>query len=95
MIKSHEREYKVTVLSIPGPPDVEQPCEPSLQAWSPDLSLYDTNVTSPCPDIEGCTLTLSFLHPVVPHALTLWVTYITSGEPSAVFPHAAATAVFV
>uniref|UniRef100_A0A3Q3FZI8 Pappalysin 2 n=1 Tax=Labrus bergylta TaxID=56723 RepID=A0A3Q3FZI8_9LABR len=63
-----------------GPPDVEQPCEPSLQAWSPELSLYDTNVTSPCPDTEGCTLTLSFLHPVVPQALTLWVTYISSSE---------------
>lgn len=61
----------------PGPPDVEQPCDPSLQAWSPELSLYDTNVTSPCPDTEGCTLTLRFLHPMVPHALTLWVTYIS------------------
>uniref|UniRef100_A0A4W6BSM2 Pappalysin 2 n=1 Tax=Lates calcarifer TaxID=8187 RepID=A0A4W6BSM2_LATCA len=61
-----------------GPPDVEQPCDPSLQAWSPELSLYDTNVTSPCPDTEGCTLTLRFLHPIVPHALTLWVTYISS-----------------
>uniref|UniRef100_A0A8C9Z982 Pappalysin 2 n=1 Tax=Sander lucioperca TaxID=283035 RepID=A0A8C9Z982_SANLU len=60
-----------------GPPDVEQPCDPSLQAWSPELSLYDTNVTSPCPDTEGCTLTLRFLHPMVPHALTLWVTYIS------------------
>uniref|UniRef100_A0A665UJ66 Pappalysin 2 n=1 Tax=Echeneis naucrates TaxID=173247 RepID=A0A665UJ66_ECHNA len=61
-----------------GPPDVEQPCDPSLQAWSPELSLYDTNVTSPCPDTEGCTLTLRFLHPIVPHSLTLWVTYISS-----------------
>lgn len=63
-----------------GPPDVEQPCELSLQAWSPELSLYDTNVTSPCPDTEGCTLTLRFLHPVVPRTLTLWVTYISSSE---------------
>uniref|UniRef100_A0A3Q0QS71 Pappalysin 2 n=1 Tax=Amphilophus citrinellus TaxID=61819 RepID=A0A3Q0QS71_AMPCI len=63
-----------------GPPDVEQPCDPSLQAWSPELSLYDTNVTSPCPDTEGCTLTLRFLHPVVPHALTLWVTYVSSSK---------------
>lgn len=67
-----------------GPPDVEQPCEPSLQAWSPELSLYDTNVTSPCPETEGCTLTLTFLHPVVPHALTLWVTYISSSEYSSI-----------
>ncbi|AWP04620.1 putative pappalysin-2 [Scophthalmus maximus] len=65
-----------------GPPDVEQPCDPSLQAWSPELSLYDTNVTSPCPDTEGCTLMLRFLHPVVPHALTLWVTYISSNNPA-------------
>ncbi|XP_034038636.1 pappalysin-2 [Thalassophryne amazonica] len=65
-----------------GPPDVEQPCEPSLQAWSPELSLYDTNVTSPCPDTEGCTLTLRFLYPIVPRALTLWVTYISIKNPS-------------
>uniref|UniRef100_A0A3Q3M245 Pappalysin 2 n=1 Tax=Mastacembelus armatus TaxID=205130 RepID=A0A3Q3M245_9TELE len=69
-----------------GPPDVEQPCEPSLQAWSPELSLYDTNVTSPCPDTEGCTLTLRFLHTIVPHALTLWVTYISSSNISTLFP---------
>ncbi|CAJ1071461.1 pappalysin-2 [Xyrichtys novacula] len=69
-------------MSYTGPPDVEQPCEPSLQAWSPELSLYDTNVTSPCPDTEGCTLTLRFLHPIVPHALTLWVTYISSKNPA-------------
>ncbi|XP_023117394.2 pappalysin-2 [Amphiprion ocellaris] len=65
-----------------GPPDVEQPCDPSLQAWSPELSLYDTNVTSPCPDTEGCTLTLKFLHPIVPHALTLWVTYVSLNNPA-------------
>ncbi|XP_041847930.1 pappalysin-2 [Melanotaenia boesemani] len=65
-----------------GPPDVEQSCEPSLQAWSPELSLYDTNVTSPCPETEGCTLTLRFLHPVIPHALTLWVTYVSSSNPA-------------
>uniref|UniRef100_A0A8C3ATZ4 Pappalysin 2 n=1 Tax=Cyclopterus lumpus TaxID=8103 RepID=A0A8C3ATZ4_CYCLU len=63
-----------------GPPDVEQPCDPSLQAWSPELSLYDTNLTSPCPDTEGCTLTLRFLHPIVPHTLTLWVTYVSSSK---------------
>jgi len=64
----------------PGPPDVEQPCDPSLQAWSPELSLYDTNLTSPCPDTEGCTLTLSFLHPIVPRTLTLWITYVSSSK---------------
>uniref|UniRef100_A0AAQ4R5I2 Pappalysin 2 n=1 Tax=Gasterosteus aculeatus aculeatus TaxID=481459 RepID=A0AAQ4R5I2_GASAC len=65
-----------------GPPDVEQPCDPSLQAWSPELTLYDTNVTSPCPDTEGCTLTLKFHHPIVPHTLTLWVTYVSSNNPA-------------
>uniref|UniRef100_A0A3B3W0Y5 Pappalysin 2 n=1 Tax=Poecilia latipinna TaxID=48699 RepID=A0A3B3W0Y5_9TELE len=65
-----------------GPPDVEQACEPSLQAWSPELSLYDANVTSPCPETEGCTLTLRFLHPVVPHGLTLWVTYTSTRDSS-------------
>ncbi|KAJ8406181.1 hypothetical protein AAFF_G00304120 [Aldrovandia affinis] len=61
-----------------GPPDVYQPCEPSLQAWSPELHLYDTNVTSPCPKSEGCVLVLRFLHPVVPDSLTVWVTYISA-----------------
>ncbi|XP_038156424.1 pappalysin-2 [Cyprinodon tularosa] len=65
-----------------GPPDVEQACEHSLQAWSPELILYDTNVTSPCPETEGCTLTLHFLHPVIPHRLTLWVTYISANNPA-------------
>ncbi|XP_077581231.1 pappalysin-2 [Stigmatopora nigra] len=65
-----------------GPPDVEQPCEPSLQAWSPELSLFDTNVTSPCPEIEGCTLTVKFLIPIVPHSLTLWITYISTNNPA-------------
>ncbi|XP_038860479.1 pappalysin-2-like [Salvelinus namaycush] len=61
-----------------GPPDVYQPCEPSLQAWSPELSLYDANVTSPCPETEGCVLMLRFLHPVVPDSLTVWVTYVSA-----------------
>ncbi|XP_064197731.1 pappalysin-2 [Anguilla rostrata] len=61
-----------------GPPDVYQPCEPSLQAWSPELHLYDTNVTSPCPKSEGCVLVLRFRHPVVPDSLTIWVTYISA-----------------
>ncbi|XP_054625059.1 pappalysin-2 isoform X2 [Dunckerocampus dactyliophorus] len=65
-----------------GQPDVEQLCEPSLQAWSPELSLYDTNVTSPCPQPEGCTLTLRFLYPLVPLTLTLWVTYISISNPA-------------
>uniref|UniRef100_A0A674C6N0 Pappalysin 2 n=1 Tax=Salmo trutta TaxID=8032 RepID=A0A674C6N0_SALTR len=67
-----------------GPPDVYQPCEPSLQAWSPELSLYDANVTSPCPETEGCVLMLSFLHPVVPDSLTVWVTYVSAGGSQAI-----------
>uniref|UniRef100_A0A8C7I9L0 Pappalysin 2 n=1 Tax=Oncorhynchus kisutch TaxID=8019 RepID=A0A8C7I9L0_ONCKI len=63
-----------------GPPDVYQTCEPSLQAWSPELSLYDANVTSPCPETEGCVLMLRFLHLVVPDSLTVWVTYISADE---------------
>ncbi|XP_049603461.1 pappalysin-2 [Syngnathus scovelli] len=65
-----------------GPPDVEQSCEPSLQAWSPELSLYDSNVTSPCPETEGCTLTLKFRYPIVPHTLTLWITYVSANNPA-------------
>ncbi|XP_018608776.1 pappalysin-2 [Scleropages formosus] len=61
-----------------GPPDVYQPCEPSLQAWSPELHLYDANVTSPCPKTEGCVLVLHFLHPVIPETFTVWVTYIAT-----------------
>lgn len=71
---------KLYLCSTQGPPDVEQACEHSLQAWSPELILYDTNVTSPCPETEGCTLTLHFLHPVIPHRLTLWVTYISASK---------------
>ncbi|XP_028936958.1 pappalysin-2 [Ornithorhynchus anatinus] len=67
-----------------GPPDVEQPCEPSLQAWSPELHLYHMNMTVPCPS-EGCSLELRFLHPVHPEALTLWVTYLSADVPRALF----------
>ncbi|KAL0966049.1 hypothetical protein UPYG_G00290160 [Umbra pygmaea] len=63
-----------------GPPDVDQPCEPSLQAWSPELSLYDANVTSPCPEKEGCVLMLHFQHPVVADSLTVWVTYVSANN---------------
>lgn len=82
-MRSFEDKFKHMFLwycCTAGPPDVDQPCEPSLQAWSPELSLYDTNLTSPCPNTEGCTLTLHFLHPLVPHSLTLWVTYMSSSK---------------
>ncbi|KAG5285551.1 hypothetical protein AALO_G00004680 [Alosa alosa] len=65
-----------------GAPDVYQPCEPSMQTWSPEVSLYDANMTSPCPLGEGCVLELLFLHPVVPDSLTVWVTYISASNPA-------------
>ncbi|XP_011359585.1 pappalysin-2 [Pteropus vampyrus] len=67
-----------------GPPDVDQPCEPSLQAWSPELHLYHMNMTVPCP-AEGCSLELLFRHPVRADTLTLWVTYLSMDSPQALF----------
>ncbi|XP_035753962.1 pappalysin-2 [Egretta garzetta] len=64
-----------------GPPDVDQPCEPSLQAWSPELHLYHMNMTVPCPQPDGCILELRFLHPVYPDSLTLWTTYLSMDSP--------------
>ncbi|XP_029474617.1 pappalysin-2 [Rhinatrema bivittatum] len=66
-----------------GPPDVEEPCEPSLQAWSPELHLYHMNMTVPCPQPHGCVLELRFLHPVYPETLTLWTTYLSTNSPKA------------
>ncbi|XP_040533986.1 pappalysin-2 isoform X2 [Gallus gallus] len=66
-----------------GPPDVDQPCEPSLQAWSPELHLYHMNMTVPCPQPDGCILELRFLHPVYPDSLTLWTTYLSTDAPKA------------
>lgn len=62
---------------------MDQPCEPSLQAWSPELHLYDMNMTVPCPQPDGCILELHFLHPVYPDSLTLWTTYLSMGSPKA------------
>ncbi|XP_012620494.2 pappalysin-2 isoform X2 [Microcebus murinus] len=67
-----------------GPPDVDQPCEPSLQAWSPELHLYHMNMTVPCPT-EGCSLELLFQHPVRADTLTLWVTYLSMDSSQALF----------
>ncbi|XP_069497247.1 pappalysin-2 [Ambystoma mexicanum] len=64
-----------------GPPDVDQPCTPSLQAWSPELHFYHTNMTVDCPQPHGCVLELNFLMPVYPEALTLWTTYLSSDLP--------------
>uniref|UniRef100_A0A8C8RBA6 Pappalysin 2 n=1 Tax=Pelusios castaneus TaxID=367368 RepID=A0A8C8RBA6_9SAUR len=66
-----------------GPPDVDQPCEPSLQAWSPELHLYHMNMTVPCPQPHGCILELHFLHPVYPESLMLWTTYLSTDSPKA------------
>uniref|UniRef100_A0A673GA85 Pappalysin-2-like n=1 Tax=Sinocyclocheilus rhinocerous TaxID=307959 RepID=A0A673GA85_9TELE len=65
-----------------GAPDVYQPCEPSMQAWSPEVNLYEPNMTTPCPQIEGCVLELHFLHPVVPDSLTVWITYTSFFFPT-------------
>ncbi|XP_032771524.1 pappalysin-2 [Rattus rattus] len=67
-----------------GPPDVDQPCEPSLQAWSPELHLNHMNMTVPCP-AEGCSLELLFQHPVQADTLTLWVTYLSVNSSKAFF----------
>ncbi|EHB09018.1 Pappalysin-2 [Heterocephalus glaber] len=67
-----------------GPPDVDQPCEPSLQAWSPELHLYHMNMTVPCP-AEGCSLELLFQYPVRADTLTLWVTYLSTDSSQALF----------
>lgn len=62
---------------------MDQPCEPSLQAWSPELHLYHMNMTVPCPQPDGCILELRFLHPVYPDSLTLWTTYLSTDAPKA------------
>ncbi|XP_016097486.1 pappalysin-2-like [Sinocyclocheilus grahami] len=67
-------------MSYTGTPDVYQPCEPSMQAWSPEVNLYEPNMTTPCPQIEGCMLELHFLHPVVPDSLTIWITYTSANK---------------
>ncbi|MGH0127431.1 UNVERIFIED_CONTAM: hypothetical protein FKN15_073460 [Acipenser sinensis] len=69
---------------IAGPPDVDEPCEPSLQAWSPELHLYDANMTVPCPQPQGCALELNFLHPVIAESLSVWITYISTDSSSAI-----------
>ncbi|XP_053104585.1 pappalysin-2 isoform X2 [Hemicordylus capensis] len=64
-----------------GPPDVDQPCEPSLQAWSPEFNLFNMNMTTPCPQPLGCILELHFLHPVYPDSLMVWTTYFSTDSP--------------
>ncbi|KAG9273614.1 pappalysin-2 [Astyanax mexicanus] len=63
-----------------GAPDVYQVCEPSMRTWSPEFSLYEANMTSPCPQTEGCVLQLYFQHPVIPDTITIWITYISTNS---------------
>ncbi|KAG8555398.1 hypothetical protein GDO81_017692 [Engystomops pustulosus] len=64
-----------------GPPDVDQPCQPSLQAWSPEIHLFH-NMSVPCTEPHGCMLELHFLKPVRPLALTIWITYLSPNVPN-------------
>ncbi|XP_069593904.1 pappalysin-2 [Ranitomeya imitator] len=64
-----------------GPPDVDQPCQPSLQAWSPEIHLF-TNMSVPCTEPQGCMLELHFLNPIRPQALTIWITYLSQNLPN-------------
>ncbi|XP_062986412.1 pappalysin-2 [Elgaria multicarinata webbii] len=57
-----------------GPPDVNQPCETSLQAWSPEFNLFNVSMTTPCLQPLGCILELRFLHPVYPDSFVVWTT---------------------
>uniref|UniRef100_A0ACB8F330 Pappalysin-2 n=1 Tax=Sphaerodactylus townsendi TaxID=933632 RepID=A0ACB8F330_9SAUR len=66
-----------------GPPDVDQPCELSLQAWSPEFNLFNMSMTTPCPQPLGCILELRFLHPVYPDSLMVWTTYFSTDSPRA------------
>ncbi|KAM9324715.1 pappalysin-2 [Gastrophryne carolinensis] len=63
-----------------GPPDVDQPCQPSLQAWSPELHIFNTNMSVPCTQPLGCMLELQFLKAVQPQSLIIWITYVSPNE---------------
>ncbi|XP_018430591.1 PREDICTED: pappalysin-2 [Nanorana parkeri] len=65
-----------------GPPDVDQPCQPSLHAWSPELHIFNTNMSVPCTQPLGCILELNFLKAVQPRTLTIWITYLSSDVPT-------------
>uniref|UniRef100_A0A8B9H2T2 Pappalysin 2 n=1 Tax=Astyanax mexicanus TaxID=7994 RepID=A0A8B9H2T2_ASTMX len=72
--------FYVFLCVCSGAPDVYQVCEPSMRTWSPEFSLYEANMTSPCPQTEGCVLQLYFQHPVIPDTITIWITYISTSE---------------
>uniref|UniRef100_A0A8C9RP30 Pregnancy-associated plasma protein A, pappalysin 1b n=1 Tax=Scleropages formosus TaxID=113540 RepID=A0A8C9RP30_SCLFO len=63
-----------------GPPDVEQPCEPSVRTWSPNSGMDSSSVGSPPCPLQGCMLQLEFPHPLVPDSLTVWVTFFSPEE---------------
>ncbi|XP_035248204.1 pappalysin-1-like [Anguilla anguilla] len=63
-----------------GPPDVEQACEPSVRTWSPNAGAEPSSVGSPPCPLQGCMLQLEFALPLVPDALTAWVTFFSSDE---------------
>lgn len=65
---------------LSGPPDVDQPCDPSVRTWSPNAGM-DQGAVGPsgCP-LQGCMLQLEFAYPLVPDSLTVWVTYSSSEE---------------
>ncbi|XP_077309317.1 pappalysin-2 [Lithobates pipiens] len=65
-----------------GPPDVDQPCQPSLHAWSPELHIFNTNMSVPCTQPLGCILELNFLKAVQPQTLTIWITYLSTNVPT-------------
>uniref|UniRef100_A0A8C5WE45 Pappalysin 2 n=1 Tax=Leptobrachium leishanense TaxID=445787 RepID=A0A8C5WE45_9ANUR len=60
-----------------GPPDVDRPCEPSIQTWSPEIHLYHTNTSVRCPQPSGCMLELKFQKPVLPRTIVIWITFLS------------------
>uniref|UniRef100_A0A8D2LSN0 Pappalysin-1 n=1 Tax=Varanus komodoensis TaxID=61221 RepID=A0A8D2LSN0_VARKO len=60
-----------------GHPDVEQPCKPDVRTWSPNSVVIKQTVPPACPEPQGCYLELEFQYPVIPEALTIWVTYVS------------------
>ncbi|XP_007433988.3 pappalysin-2, partial [Python bivittatus] len=63
-----------------GPPDVTQPCETSLQAWSPEFNLFNVSMTTPCLKPLGCILELYFLYPVYSDSLLIWATNFSTNS---------------
>lgn len=63
-----------------GPPDVTQPCETSLQAWSPEFNLFNVSMATPCLKPLGCILELYFLYPVYSDSLLIWTTNFSTNS---------------